>query len=364
MKSRRTASKGTVPGRLRVLMVSNHSNLKAQYSYAGIFVERQIDSLHKVGIQVHRFDIDTIRSPIGVMKSLRQLRKVATEFEPHVVHAQYGSVVGFLSALLGYPTVVSFCGHDLLPGAEMDGLRMRLGFVLSNLSALLAKVMICKSEELCQALWWRKSKAVVIPNGVDLEVFSPGPKEAAREILQWNQAMPTVLLVVGSNPKRKGLDLANAAMANVQAQIPSARLHLVHDVQPHLMPYYYRAADVLLCASLREGSPNAVKEALACNLPIVSVAVGDVPERLQGVSHSSVVSRDPEAVAKALIEVIKAGKRSNGRDIIGLLSIERVAQKICGVYHRAAVGTNQANLWTTSGDVATTKSISKNGFER
>lgn len=359
MENSPTMPHGSGTDRLRVLMVSNHSSLKTQYPYAGIFVDRQIDSLQRAGIKVRSCDMDTIRSPIGLLKCWRQLRKVASEFQPDLVHAQYGSVVGFMAVLLGYPTVVSFCGHDLLSGAEMDGIRMRVGFLLSNLSALFAKAMICKSEELRQALWWRKDRAVVIPNGVDLELFSPGLKGLAREILQWDQHAPTVLLVIGSNPKRKGLDLANAAMDYVRRQIPAAKLHLIHDVQPSLMPQYYRAADVLLCASKREGSPNAVKEALACNLPIVSVPVGDVGERLLGVSHSKIVSRDPDAIGRALIEILIAGKRSNGRDSMELLSIDRVGQRVCDVYRLAVSGTQEARSRATVQGSTNPKSVAK-----
>jgi teichuronic acid biosynthesis glycosyltransferase TuaC len=105
-------------------------------------------------------------------------------------------------------------------------------------------------------------------------------------------------------------------------------------VQPHQVPLYLNAADVLLCASRAEGSPNIVKEALACNLPIVASPVGDVPERLQGVFPSKVVAREPEAMADALIEILSLKQRSNGRERV--MQVAQDARKVLEVYRRVA----------------------------
>jgi teichuronic acid biosynthesis glycosyltransferase TuaC len=80
-----------------------------------------------------------------------------------------------------------------------------------------------------------------------------------------------------------------------------------------------------------------VKEALACDLPIVSVDVGDVAERLAGVRPSRVVDRNENAIAAALLEVVGLGLRCNGAAAIGALSEERIAERIVAVY-REAIG--------------------------
>jgi len=101
------------------------------------------------------------------------------------------------------------------------------------------------------------------------------------------------------------------------------------------MPSYYRAADVLLCASKQEGSPNVVKEALASNLPVVSVPVGDVSERLEGVVPSAIVPRDPIAIAGALEIILMIGKRSNGRNHVANLALDNIAQRVLAGYRQA-----------------------------
>ena len=97
------------------------------------------------------------------------------------------------------------------------------------------------------------------------------------------------------------------------------------------------AADVLLLTSRREGSPNSVKEAMACNLPVVSVDVGDVDERLADVEPSAVHTDDSELVA-SLAEIIRRSERSNGREHIGEISQTAQIDRLVGVYQRALDG--------------------------
>jgi glycosyltransferase involved in cell wall biosynthesis len=181
--------------------------------------------------------------------------------------------------------------------------------------------------------------AVVVPGGVDLDLFSPGSREEARRDLGWDPESPVVLFNVGANDRtKKGLDLAEAAMRITRSHLPTAELFVVSKVKPNLMPVYYRAADALLLASRYEGSPNVVKEALACNLPVVSTPVGDVPERLDGVYPSVVVPFDPDEMGKALAKILTDRSRSNGRSHVLKISNERVAERIVSVYQRVLGG--------------------------
>jgi len=319
-----------------VLVVSNHFEAKRSSPYAGIFVDRQIDSLKKAGVRVSTFDVGTSHSPVHVFSKWVELRRQIRELCPDLVHGQYGTVVGLLSVFAGRPAVVSFCGNDLQGGHAASVFRMYGGFVLSNVASLRARKLICKSQGLREALWWRREQAVIIPSGIDLDLFSPGSREDAREQLGWDQERPVVLFNAGGDPKVKGLYLAQESMQVVQKCLPKAELCVLSEVQPGAMPLYYRAADVLLSASRSEGSPNVVKEALACNLPVVSTPVGDVEERLVGVHPSAVVPRYPDAIAEALVQILCERKRSNGREHVMDLDQDQLTQRLLAVY-RAVV---------------------------
>lgn len=325
-----------------VLVVSNHWGVKASTPSAGIFVDRQIASLERVGVRIATFDIGTSHSLIRIVGKWLELRKLVQRLDPDLVHAQYGTIIGFVSAFVSKPVVISYCGNDLQAGASVSKIRTYLGIVLSNMAALRARALVCKSAQLRQELWWCRHRAVVIPSGIDLELFCPGPRDIARKQLGWEDERPIVILNVRNDPTNKGLDLALSAMPMVQSRIPGAELRLIENVEPDKMPVWYRAADVLLCASQSEGSPNVVKEALACNLPIVSTPVGDVPERLANVQPSAVVSRDAEAIGEALVKVLLERKRSNGREHVASLSLENIAQRIVDVY-RIAMSSRPSN---------------------
>lgn len=320
-----------------VLMVCNHSEEKTSTIWAGIFVERQIASLERAGVRVTTFDIGRNYLPVHIVKKWLELRKVVKRLDPDLVHAQYGTITGFVSTFVGKPTVISYCGNDLLGGAPISKGRRWLGFLLSNVAALRAQALVCKSAQLRQALWWRQHGATVIPNGVDLNLFVPGSQIGARLELGWNPENPIVIINAGSDPKRKGIDLAQAAMDLVRARLSNAEMRVISNVQPTRMVLHYRAADVLLCASRSEGSPNVVKEALACNLPIVSTPVGDVPERLVGVHPSAVVTREAGVIGDALVKILLERKRSNGREHVASLSLDNIAQRILRIY-RSVLG--------------------------
>lgn len=322
---------------LRVLAVSNHWGLAKDLPFFCIFMDRQLNSLKDIGVRIDTFDIGTSHSPFKLFRKCLELRRKVRQLNPDIVHSLYGTISGFLAVCSGQSTVVSFCGNDLLPGASVSPLRMYFGFLLSNLSALGARGMICKSEELRHALWWRRSQAQIIPNGVDLKVFSPGAQDEARKQLKWDLHCPIVILNAGGDPERKGLDVAEMAMQHVRFRIPEAELHIISGVEPSRMPLYYRAADVLLCASKAEGSPNVIKEALACNLPVVSCPVGDVAERLKGVHPSVIVPRDPQLMGEAIANMLLTKRRSNGREQMLALDLHVVARRVLDVY-RSALG--------------------------
>jgi glycosyltransferase involved in cell wall biosynthesis len=99
---------------------------------------------------------------------------------------------------------------------------------------------------------------------------------------------------------------------------------------------YMNACNVLLLTSKHEGSPTVVKEALACNLPIVSVDVGDVRQQFAGVPGCVISDNDsPQCIAQALIEVLQYPREISGRERMLTLDEQLVARRVIAVYERA-----------------------------
>jgi teichuronic acid biosynthesis glycosyltransferase TuaC len=306
-----------------------------------IFAKRQIAALSQAGVAGQSVFTSSRTDPRVVARDGLLIRRLVRSFRPHVIHAHYGTVTAMLCACVSrVPVVITFRGSDLNPVHVHGRARAVIARLLSQCAALRAARVICVSEGLKQRLWWRAADVAVIPDGVDLELFYPRPRDAARRELGWPEDDRVVLFQIGGNPRVKRLDLAEAAFALARAVRPDLRLHLIGvDEPPARMPLLLNAADCVLLTSDYEGSPNIVKEALACDVPVVSVDVGDVAERLAGVAPSRLVDRSERAIAEALVELAGARVRSNGAAAVRNLSQDRTAQRVLAVYHEAmAVG--------------------------
>jgi teichuronic acid biosynthesis glycosyltransferase TuaC len=95
---------------------------------------------------------------------------------------------------------------------------------------------------------------------------------------------------------------------------------------------------VVLLTSLWEGSPNVIKEAMACNTPIVSTDVGDVKEIIGKTEGCFITSFDPEDVSDKIKKALEFGKRTTGREDIKHLESGVVAKRIIAIYKNVLDG--------------------------
>ena len=320
------------PRPCHVLVVSNHWKKADNKTFAAVWVDRQVTALRALGVEVSTFDIGSSHSPGDLWAAWKGLRAEVRRLRPDLVHARYGTITAMLCVWSGCRSLITYAGSDLLPGAGISWVRTWVGILLSNLAALKADALICVSGQLRRALWWRRGAARVIPDGVNLERFIPIDREEARRRLGWPADRRIVVMDAARDPVNKGLAVAEAAMERVRGVFPDAELRVFVGVKPDEMPLHYSAADALLCASRQEGSPNVVKEALACNCPVVATPVGDVEERLEGVVPARVVRRDAESIAAGLIEILRERRRCNGRQAVLGLGIDQVARRVVEVY--------------------------------
>ncbi len=321
---------------LRVLVITNMYPSQ-QHPHSGVFVSRQVRSLDQAGVttKVICVDRESRRGMLSYAGLARRVRDASSRFQPDLVHVMYGGIMALLVAFsrLDQPVIVSFCGSDIHGQPNAPPLRRmiaRVGVWCSRAAAKRASGVIVKSEELKVCLPEVACPVRVIPNGIDLDAFRPRhPLEARRE-LGWSEDGLHVLFYDSSDPLKRA-DLARAAFAKLRGGL-RAELHRMWGIAPDEVPTWLNASSVLLVTSAREGSPNVVKEALACNVPVVSVDVGDVRERLDGVEWCTIADDNPQALAKAMSELGRAPRRTNGRPAVEGLRLEAVAKRICDLY--------------------------------
>jgi teichuronic acid biosynthesis glycosyltransferase TuaC len=132
----------------------------------------------------------------------------------------------------------------------------------------------------------------------------------------------------------KNYTLAKQVFRLVKNKLPEAQLKVISNVPHHQTIWYYNAADVLLLTSLHESSNNSVKEAMACNLPVISVDAGDAKERLQDVSPSFVSDKyDAVTLANNMVQVLELKHRSNGQQAVQQVELNTTARIIIRYYH-------------------------------
>jgi len=309
----------------------------------------QMMSLIDSGLDLEYGLLTQRKSISALVKAGINLRRVIKEKKIELVHVHWGVTASLMAVMSSrVPVVISFCGSDLYGSVQRNGgkgLSAKVAGFMSQLSGLFASRIIVKSDEMLQNLWGpNKKKATVIANGVDTTLFSPVDQQVARKHLSWRMDKFYILFFTGGGSPVKDPALAHSAFSYVKQKIDGCELVLVENIPYEELVWYYNAADVLLITSLHEGSNNSLKEALSCNLPVVSVLCGDARERLAQVDSCRVVEeRTPESIGKALLEIITAKRRSNARHFIEDLNLEHVAAKVIDVYRSALRGHGPRN---------------------
>ncbi len=231
-----------------------------------------------------------------------------------------------LARSLGKPSVVKVHGSDLNVIAKRPSARAVLSRVLPLADALVS-VSGPLSEELV-ALGVPRERIHLVGNGVDDAVFRLQDRAEARRELGVPEGR-SVVFFVGRLEPAKGIDELMTAWDTVAKELPSATLVLAGDgvlrakvdawarahgeavrvlgAQPlKAIARWHGASDLFTLPSWREGTPNAVLEALASGRPVVATRVGGIPDVLRDPEAGALVpAKDAPALAAALIAALR-----------------------------------------------------------
>lgn len=286
-------------------------------------IKNQGDSLIDAGIEIHYL---LIKSGIkNYLNSIFQIRNIFKNNNFDLIHAHY-SLSGFAASIGGkYPVVVSLLGSDAYKPFLLRWLTRMFSYYRWDKT-------IVKTSRMLDEL--NLKNAEVIPNGVDIERFKPLSKDTSRKKI--NFITTKKILVFASDPNRKEKNYKLAIDTVKYLNRNDIELIPVFDVPNSEMPYYLNASDVLILTSKYEGSVNVVKEAMACNVPVVSTDVGDVKQNTYGLNGCFVCESNPASLADGLIKALSTVNGTDNRErIIGLgLDSVSIAKKIINIYNQ------------------------------
>jgi len=305
---------------LKILLITNMYPV-ADIPFFGTFVKEQAESLKKEGVEVDVLFVNGKKNTLNYLFAFPRLwvRLLTQRYD--LIHAHYVFSGIIARAQFLYPVVLTHHGSQVFTGWQAPLCRFVSRFVNRT---------IVMSEEMRKR--GKLNESIVIPCGIDFELFKPMDYHQARHELNLPEDKKLVLFAGDYDRPVKRFDIVQASVKILKETKPEAELVTVSKKPLNEVPKYMSACDVLVLASDGEGSPMVIKEAMACNLPIVSVPVGDIPEVIADTEGCYLCTQDPEDIAEKLRTILEKGKRSNGRDKIARMEIGIISRRIIKVY--------------------------------
>lgn len=281
------------------------------------FVREQVNSLREMGVIVDYFRIKG-KGTLGYLKNLAPLKNKIKEGNYDLVHAHYG-LSGLLANLqFTLPVVTTFHGSDV-----HFRFNRFLSYITSRLSSL---SVLTNKKQVNQLILKRNFK--IIACGVDTNLFRPNNKLECRRELGLEDDESLVLFSSAFDNKVKNAELAQQAINKLK----NVSLLELKGFSREEVALLINASDAVLVTSFYETGPLIVKEALACNTPVISTDVGDVKDLIEDLDNCYITSYDPTDIANKVKLVLKKESKCKGRSAVQEFSLPSVAKSVKDVY--------------------------------
>jgi len=301
-------------------------------------IYNQANSIKREGVTVEHFLVSG--GFFNYVKCIYRLFVFIKNERFDIIHAHYG-LCGMVSIIACYrmPVVVSFMGTDL-HGGLIKSFKTFISYTLNKAISFFVQIfatrVIVKSINLYVNLSVSKHKAVIIPNGVDLELYFEENKLSSLANLSMNTGISKILFLGSKTDLNKNFSLLESSFLQNKLY-ERAELIAPYPISAAKVSSYIAACDVLVLLSYNEGSPNVIKEAMACNCPIVSTDVGDVKWLVGDTAGCYICDYTPSDVAEKIkyaLDFASSIGRTNGRDRILELGLDSdsVAKRVVNIY--------------------------------
>jgi len=309
---------------MNVLIVcsGNFPDPERNFNIHQAFINDQMEALNKY--HNVNFDIYLIKGKgiTGYFSNIIKLRRKIKNGDYDLVHAHF-NLSGLVSLAAGsIPVVITFHGSDI---------NKWIMNILSSFTSLWADHVIFVSDNLFRKAFIKTSNHSIIPCGVDFDLFYPEHQSEARKAEGMDNGSKYILFSSSFNIKVKNYSLARRAMERLGESIVLLELK---DRTRDQVRTLINACDVLLMTSFNEGSPQVIKEAMACNCPIVSTDVGDVKEVTGNTEGCYIITYRPGDVSEKIKQALAFGKPTSGREKIRHLDNRIIAGKVFDVYKK------------------------------
>jgi glycosyltransferase involved in cell wall biosynthesis len=330
---------------MRILWVHNFSDRVVS---AGVFMFSLAGELRRIGVDLDLYNTGSLRSFTNLLAARHKVARMSSQYD--LVHAQFGSACALVTSRAKCPKVLSLRGTDLLgcdTGSWWYLMHGRAARWMTRRSLThYDRVLVMSHRMRSELLQYhgRSLGVAVVPSGVDLQRFRPVDRMEARRKLGFpGDKRPWVLFATlrPHNPIKRP-ELASAAFEYAKSRRPDLVMHTLSGRLHDEVQLWMGAANVLLMTSTREGWPNVVKEALACNVPFVSTDVSDLAA-IAGVEPSCTVAEaDARALGAGILNAIDCATPVTLRRHVEPMALTKIAEHVRSIYEELVFSPNVA----------------------
>lgn len=303
---------------MRILICVSGNAPNYTFGHNQVFVYEQIESVKKLDSDVEYKVFSVVGKGVkGYLSSLKALKKAIKDYKPDLIHAHCGQIGALAVLQRSVPIITTFHGSDV------NNAKMR---PVSSFASLLSSCSIFVSKKLMESLHIKGKRSEVIPCGVDSSIFFPMAKDDCKQRLGLDLKKDYILFASDFGNSVKNPELAKA----VAAHFPNLALMEIKGRTREEVAWLINGAELVLMTSHSEGSPQIIKEAIACGQHVVTVDVGDVKEQLDGIEGCAVCDSDEQQLVDAVGAILYTSRPDKRH--INRFESNTIANKILEVY--------------------------------